>query len=78
MQWAAPAPAAWRGLPASVTCTGATAAGGRRLRFLHNWSWTPAAVAAPVDCRDVLSGKPVPAGGQVELGAWDVRVLVEE
>ncbi|GAA4250520.1 beta-galactosidase [Dactylosporangium darangshiense] len=78
MQWAAPARAAWRGLPASVTCTGATAAGGRRLRFLHNWSWTPAAVAAPVDCRDVLSGKPVPAGGQVELGAWDVRVLVEE
>jgi len=68
---------AWQGLPAAVTCTGATAADGRRLRFLHNWSWDPGPVTVPVDCRDVLTDKPVPAGSQIELAAWDVHVLAE-
>jgi len=26
----------------------------------------------------VLTNKPVPAGSEVELGSWDVRVLVED
>jgi beta-galactosidase len=69
---------AWSGLPATVTCTGATAKDGRRLRFLHNWSWTPGLVTLPVDCRDALTGKQLPAGRDVELSPWDVRVLVEE
>jgi len=78
LRWAtAHRTAPWTALPESVTCTGATAADGRRLRFLHNWSWTPAPVTVPVDCRDVLTGKQVPAGQGVELAAWDVRVLVE-
>jgi beta-galactosidase len=68
----------WLGLAESVTCTGATAADGRRVRFLHNWSWQPVHVTAPVDCRDVLTGKHRPAGQDIELAAWDVHVLVEE
>jgi beta-galactosidase len=68
----------WSELPASVTCTGATAADGSRLRFVHNWSWDPAAVTPPVDCRDVLTGKPIPSGDDLELAAWDIRVLVEQ
>jgi beta-galactosidase len=68
---------AWRDLPVSVTCTGATAADGSRLHFLHNWSWQSAVVTVPVDCRDLLTGKPLPAGSDVELAAWDVRVCVD-
>jgi beta-galactosidase len=69
---------AWSGLPGSVTCTGATTGDGRRVRFLHNWSFAAARVTAPVDCRDVLTTKAVPGGSEIELGSWDVRVLVEE
>ncbi len=79
LRWAAAGrTTGWPGLPASVTCTGATANDGRRLRFLHNWSWHPVLVAAPVECRDVLTGKHLPAGGDIELAAWDVRILAEE
>jgi beta-galactosidase len=68
---------AWTGLPATVTCTGATTKDGRRIRFLHNWSWTPGLVTTPVDCRDALTGKHLPAGRAIELSPWDVRVLEE-
>ncbi|MFI5894009.1 beta-galactosidase [Actinoplanes sp. NPDC051513] len=79
LRWASAGRAgAWSGLPATVTGTGARTADGRRLRFLHNWSFDAARVTAPVDCRDVLSSEPVPAGGDIELASWDVRVLVEE
>jgi beta-galactosidase len=68
---------AWSAVPASVTCTGATAADGTRLRFLHNWAWEPVSVTAPVTCSDVLSGKRIEPGDAIELTAWDVRVLAE-
>jgi hypothetical protein len=48
------------------------------VRFLHNWSWTPRLVTPPVDCRDAVTGKQLPAGRDLELSAWDVRVLVED
>jgi beta-galactosidase len=69
---------AWTGLPDTVTCTSATTADGRRVRFLHNWSWDRGAVTAPADCRDALTGKHLPAGHEIELTEWDVRVLIEE
>jgi beta-galactosidase len=65
-------------LPASVTLSSATAADGSRLRFLHNWSWEPAAVTADGYCTDVLDGKRIEPGADIELSAWDVRVLLEE
>jgi beta-galactosidase len=68
---------AWGDIPVPVTSTGATAVGGRRLRFLHNWSWDPAVVTAPVTCTDVLSGKRIEQGDSIEFTAWDVRVLAE-
>jgi beta-galactosidase len=64
------------GLPASVTSTGATSADGRRLRFLHNWSWEVVGVAADADCTDVLTGKDIMQGDAIEMTAWDVRVLL--
>jgi beta-galactosidase len=79
LRWAcAGHPQPWRPVPASVTSTGATAADGRRLRFLHNWSWRPAAVTAPVACQDVLGGQQIGAGAEIGLAAWDVRVLAED
>ena len=78
LDWATTTRSGWAGLPASVTCTGATATAGNRLRFLHNWSWDHTDVTVPVDCQDVLTGKPVPAGHSLDLAAWDVRILVEK
>jgi beta-galactosidase len=68
----------WVDLPETVTCTGATATDGSRLRFVHNWSFDSATVTVPADCRDVLTGKPLPAGHGLELIPWDVRILVEQ
>ncbi|MFD3499731.1 beta-galactosidase [Streptomyces sp. NPDC058678] len=75
--WMAPASrSAWRDLPASVTATTGTSPDGRRVHIVHNWSWEPVSVPAPVDLSDALNGTSVPAGTALDLGAWDVRVLV--
>jgi beta-galactosidase len=69
----------WRALVAgSVTVLSGTNADGARVRFVHNWSWDPTTVTVPAAVRDVLAGTTTAADGRVELGAWDVRVLVEE
>jgi beta-galactosidase len=57
--------------------TGATARDGRRIRFVHNWSWEPAGFPLPVAVRDVLGGADLEPGAELALGPWDVRVLVE-
>lgn len=62
-------------LPSSVTVTSGTAADGRRVRFVHNWSWDDHSLDLPVPVHDVLSDEPV--NGKLELGPWDVRVLVD-
>ncbi|GLP64969.1 beta-galactosidase [Streptomyces sp. TUS-ST3] len=77
--WMAPAPrGGWRDLPESVTVTTGTSPDGRHVHVVHNWSWEPARVPSPVDLSDVLSGGGIPAGAEVDLGPWDVRVLVTE
>ena len=69
----------WRALAVQpVTVLSATSGAGARLRFVHNWSWTPTTVAAPVAVTDAISGTALAAGDDIELGAWDVRVLVED
>lgn len=72
-RWIAPSP--WTDLPASVTVTSATAADGRRLRFVHNWSWDSVSVDLPAAVHDVLADTSV--SDKLDLGPWDVRVLVE-
>jgi beta-galactosidase len=76
-RWLAPA-RAWPDRPETVTVTGARNRAGERLRFVSNWSWEPAALALPAEAQDVLSGKRLARGERLELGAWDVRVLLEE
>jgi beta-galactosidase len=68
-------PAAWTDLPSSVTATSATTTGGRRLWFVHNWSWDSVSVDLPAPVHDVLADRPTE--DKLELGPWDVRVLVE-
>ena len=65
----------WRDLPPSVTVTAATARDGRRVHFLHNWSFAPAAIDLPVAVTDALGDTRLEAGDRLDLGAWDVRVL---
>ncbi|MFJ3803994.1 beta-galactosidase [Streptomyces sp. NPDC090088] len=76
-EWLAPAARhGWRDLPETVTATTGTAPDGRRVHIVHNWSWEPASVSAPTPLTDVLDGTPLAAGTAVDLGPWDVRVLV--
>ena len=79
VSWAVPADRdAWTSLTTgSVTATSATTAAGRRLRVLHNWSWDACSVRLPTDVTDLLSTEPLEADALVELGPWDVRVLLE-
>ena len=77
MRWLVPG-GDWRELPPGVTTSGATAPDGRRVRFLHNWSFTPATVRLPVALADALGAGRYAAGDDLALGPWDVRVLVED
>jgi beta-galactosidase len=71
-------PDRWRQPPdSSVRSTSAVAADGSVLRFVHNWSWTPAELSLPHAAADLLSGGEFAAGDTIPLGSWDVRVLVE-
>ncbi|WP_069759913.1 beta-galactosidase [Streptomyces sp. LUP47B] len=75
-EWLVPvARSGWRDLPASVTATTGTSPDGSRVHIVHNWSWEPASVPAPVDLSDALTGTSVFAGSALNLGPWDVRVL---
>ncbi|GAB2978240.1 beta-galactosidase [Streptomyces pseudoechinosporeus] len=73
-RWAAPANP-WHPSAPGVTSTSALSRDGRRVRFLHNWSWTPQSFAVPVPVRDVLTDTSLAAGEEISLGPWDVRVL---
>ncbi|MCI3278414.1 beta-galactosidase [Streptomyces cylindrosporus] len=76
-EWLVPSPRhGWHDLPDTVTATTGTSPDGRRVHVVHNWSWAPAGVTAPVELTDVLDDSAVRAGAELELGAWDVRVLV--
>jgi beta-galactosidase len=89
-RWLVPQPlAGWADLPPSVTVHTSTRPDGSRVHVLHNWSWEPVDVVAPVDL-DVLvtargdrpadpppadaPGDPLDAGTTVHLGPWDVLV----
>ncbi|NYJ31995.1 beta-galactosidase [Galbitalea soli] len=74
--WLVPRPTAgWRGLPETVTVSTSVAADGSRIHYLHNWSWEPAVVTAPVALTDLLDGSAHSADDHLPLGAWDVRVF---
>jgi beta-galactosidase len=63
---------------ASVVANRAVTDDGRQVNFVFNWSWQPASVTLPTHYVDAESGERLTPEDTVELGAWDVRVLVEE
>ncbi|MEU6147496.1 beta-galactosidase [Streptomyces sp. NPDC047081] len=76
-EWLTPAAlSGWRDLPPSVTATTGTSPDGRRVHIVHNWSWEPTSAFAPVDLSDALTGTAIPSGSALDLGPWDVRVVV--
>jgi beta-galactosidase len=78
VSWLVPdARAAWGELPAPVTVSSATTADGGRLHVVHNWGWEPQVVHTPVPVRDVLHAGSERTGS-LQLGAWDVQVVLED
>lgn len=64
------------GLPESVRVTGARSPRGERLTFVSNWSSAAQSVDDPsIAGVDLVSGETVER--HVDLGAWDIRVIVE-
>lgn len=83
IRWLAPGPhGSWPDLPDSVSVHSATNRDGQRIHVVHNWSWQPATVTAPTALVDILDDGAEEDDGaaeviQLELAAWDVRVLRE-
>jgi beta-galactosidase len=77
-RWLRPVADAWEPRPASVTVTSARNAEGARVRFVSNWSWEGAQIALPVVARDLLSKADLAVGDGLDLGPWDIRVLLEK
>ncbi|HMR50142.1 MAG TPA: beta-galactosidase [Arachnia sp.] len=57
-----------------VTVASGTA-GGARYWFVFNWGWEPQRVRVAVPLADARTGDDLPAGAELELGPWDVRIL---
>ncbi len=76
-RWLRPAPDVWEDRPESVTVTSARNPEGGRLRFVSNWSWEPTSLVLPVAAQDLLSGTDFRKGDDLDLAAWDIRVLLE-
>lgn len=58
----------------SVTVTSGTASGAR-FHFAFNWGWNERCITLSAPATDAISGEAFPAGAQLRLGPWDVRVL---
>ena len=65
-----------RSSDASVVVNRATAADGREAYFVFNWSFENATLQVPFEVADVASNEAFASGTLLQLGAWDVRVLV--
>jgi beta-galactosidase len=68
----------WRTVSGSLTRAGARSAAGERLHVISNWSWDPQTFVLPDPACNLLTDARLAAGHHLELGAWDVAVLVEE
>jgi beta-galactosidase len=59
---------------ASVTIASGTA-GGSRFWFVFNWGWLAQRVSVAQRVEDAITGRLAPAGSELDLGPWDVRVF---
>jgi beta-galactosidase len=68
----------WRLAGGPLTRAGARTAAGERLHVISNWSWDPRTFVLPAAACNLLTDVRLAAGDRLELGAWDVAVVVEE
>lgn len=68
----------WRPDTDSQTISSSTNAAGERIHVVHNWSWEPSCFSLPAAARDAVSEVELASGTALELGAWDVRVVIEQ
>ena len=73
----APEKTPWRRATPTQTVTSATNRHGERVRFIHNWSWEPSSFLLPCRVTDAATEEKLAEGTSLELGPWDVRVLLE-
>jgi beta-galactosidase len=68
----------WRLTEGPLTRAGARTAAGERLHVISNWSWDPQTFVLPAAACNLLTDARLDDGDRLELGAWDVAVLIEE
>jgi beta-galactosidase len=76
-RWLRRSPDPWEGRAETVTVTSARNGEGDRVFFVSNWSWEPTRVSMPVAGRDLLGSGTLRVDRELDLGPWDVRVLLE-
>ncbi|MDB5080610.1 MAG: hypothetical protein JWP00_2534 [Chloroflexi bacterium] len=65
--------------PAQVRLSRARKADGKQVYFLSNWSWAHQQLnQLPVGGTELFSGQAATRGGTLELGPWDMKIVVEE
>lgn len=76
-RWLVPEPASagWDAAPADVVTVQSGIAGGRRIRFISNWSGQTATVTVPIASTDLESGAAVAAGTVLTLAPRAARVF---
>ncbi|MCI2959488.1 beta-galactosidase [Agromyces atrinae] len=74
-RWAADPIVDRASVPETVTVTTSTDSSGRRIYYVHNWSWEPASFTPPEAVTDLIDGTDLAAGAALALGPWDVRVV---
>jgi beta-galactosidase len=68
----------WRPQVETQTVSTSTNTAGKTVQIVHNWSWEPSTFTLPGAAHDPVDGQALPQGALLELGAWDVRVLVQD
>lgn len=65
----------WRPQAETQSVSNSSNQRGETIHVVHNWSWEASTYQLPDAATDVLTGERLAAGGSIELGPWDVRVL---
>ncbi len=68
----------WRLSGGPLTSIGAQTAGRDRLHVVSNWGWEPQSFMLPAAACNLLTDERLARGDRLDLGAWDLAVLVEE
>jgi beta-galactosidase len=69
----------WRAaLGATQSHVACRTADGRTLHLIHNWSWQPSRYVLPASVTALGADTALSSDQPIELGAWDVQILLEK